>query len=94
MPEYDDDFRCLNCLHSFRANNRHELHEKVCENKYFCDIVMPSKHTEKIEFNQYRKSDKTSSIIYVDPGSLIKKVDRCKNNREKSSTTKASEHIP
>ena len=33
-------------------------------------------------------------IIYADIESLIRKIDGCKNNPEKSSTTKISEHIP
>ena len=33
-------------------------------------------------------------IIYADLRSLIKKIDRCANNPEHSSTTKIGEHIP
>ena len=46
------------------------------------------------EFIQYQKCDKAPSIIYVDLKSLIKRIDECKNNFEKSSTTKVDEHIP
>ena len=35
-------FYCLNFLHSFRTENKLESHRKVCENKDFCNIVMPS----------------------------------------------------
>ena len=35
-----------------------------------------------------------SCIIYADIESLIKKIDGCANNQEKSSTTKIGEHIP
>ena len=48
---------------------------------------MPSEETNILEFNQYRKPDKIPSIVYVDLGSLIKKVDGCKTKPEKSSTT-------
>ena len=34
------------------------------------------------------KSDKTLCIIYADLVSLTKKIDNCKNNPEKYSTTK------
>ena len=34
---------------------------------------MPSEDTKISEFNQYQKSDNTSSIIYADLESLIKK---------------------
>ena len=33
-------------------------------------------------------------IIYADIESLIKNIDGCANNQEKSSTTKLGEHIP
>ena len=51
---------------------------------------MPS----ELEFNQYDKFDKAPFIINSDLESLIGKIDGCKNNLEKSSTTKVSEHIP
>ena len=36
------DLYCLSCVHSFRAENKLKSHEKLCKNKYFCGIVMPS----------------------------------------------------
>ena len=39
------------------------------------------------------KSDKTPYMIYADIESLIKEIDSCKNNPEKSSTTKIGKHI-
>ena len=35
-------FYCLNCLHSFRAENKLKSHEKICKNKDLCGILMPS----------------------------------------------------
>ena len=40
------------------------------------------------------KSGKILYIIYADTESLIRKIDACANNPEKSSTTKIVEHIP
>ena len=37
---------------------------------------------------------KILSIIYADLESLIKRIDRFKNNFEKSSATKVDDHIP
>ena len=39
------------------------------------------------------KSDKIPYIVYADIESLIRKIDACSNNPEKSSTTKIGEHI-
>ena len=44
---------CLDCLHSFRTKSKLESHEKVCKNKYFCNVMMPSEDTKILEFNQY-----------------------------------------
>ena len=55
---------------------------------------MPSGDTKILEFNQYQKSDKSPFIIYADLECKIKKIDRCKNNPENSSTAKVSKHIP
>ena len=40
------------------------------------------------------KSNQMSYIIYADIDSLFKKIDRCANDPEKSSTTNISKHIP
>ena len=65
------DFYCLNCLHSFRTENKLKSHEKVCKNKDFCGIVISSEKDNILEFNQYMKSDKLPSIIYADIEYLI-----------------------
>ena len=92
--KHHGDFFCLNCLHSFRTENKLKCHEKVCKDKDFCGIVMPSEKDNILEFKQYMKSDKMPYIIYVDIVSLIKKIDECANNPENFSTTKIGEHIP
>ena len=68
---YNGDIYCLKCLHFFRAKNKLESHKKLCENKNFCDVVMPSEDTKVLEFNQYRIFDKTPSISYADLEYLI-----------------------
>ena len=40
------------------------------------------------------KSNQMSYIIYAGIESLFKKIDRCANDPEKSSTTNMSKHIP
>ena len=69
--KYKDDFHCLNCLHSFRTENKLKSHEIVCKNKDVFGIVLPSEKDNTLEFNQYMRSDKMSYIIYADIESLI-----------------------
>ena len=55
---------------------------------------MPSEDTKILEFNQYHKSNKAPLIIYTDLACLTEKIDGCKNDLEKSFTTKVGEHFP
>ena len=89
--KHQGDFYCLNYLHCFATENKHESQKTLCENKNFRNIVMPSKGTKTLEFNQYQKSNKATFIIDPDLECLIEKIDGCKDNPENSFTTK---HIP
>ena len=85
----------LSVLPSFFCNRKKlESHKKVCENKDFCNVIMPSEDTKIWEFNQCQKSDKAPFIIYPDLEYIIEKIDGCKSNPDNSATTKVSEHIP
>ena len=46
MSKHDGDFYCFNFLHSFITKNKLKSHEKVCGNKCFCNLVMPSEDTK------------------------------------------------
>ena len=86
--KHHSDFYYFSFLHSFVTKRKYESSKKVCGNKDFCNIILLSEGTEILEINQYQKSYKAPFIIYVDIESLIEKIDGCKNNPEKSSTTK------
>ena len=45
------DFYCWNCFHSFTTKNELQSHKRVCENKDFCNVIMPSEDTKMLEFN-------------------------------------------
>ena len=49
-PKHHGDFYCLNSLHSCA-----QLHKIVCENKDFCNVIMPSEDSKILKFNQYQK---------------------------------------
>ena len=57
-------FYCLSCLHSFVTANKLEYHKKVREKKDFCNVVILSGDSKILEFNQYQKSDKTTSVTF------------------------------
>ena len=57
-----DNFYCLVCLHFF-ATEKNLNHIKICENKDFCNVIMPSEVIKILEFDQYQKPDKSPFII-------------------------------
>ena len=58
------DFYCLNCLHSFRTKKPVNL-KKVFEDKNVCNVITSSEDIKILKFNQYRKYDEVSFIIYA-----------------------------
>ena len=92
--KHSSDFYCLNCLNSFATKSKLESHKKVCENKHFCNFMIPSEAAKILASNQYQKSDKAPFIIYANLECLIEKIDGCKNNPKKFIYKKVGEHIP
>ena len=84
----------MNCLNSFRTEDKLKPREKICKNQDFCRTLMPTEKIKRLEFSQYMKSDSMPSIIYADIESIIRKIDGCAWNPEKSSTMKKGKEIP
>ena len=70
------------------------MHRTVCENKGFCNIIMPYKDTKILWFNLNQKSYKAPFKTYAGLECLIEKIDECKSIPENSSLTKVSEQVP
>ena len=51
--KHHDDFYCLNCFHSFATKRKRHSDKRACENKDFCNIIMPFQNIKILEFNQY-----------------------------------------
>ena len=91
---HNSDYYCLNCFHSYRTENKLNVHKKICENHEYCNIEMPSRNNNIIKYNQGEKSLELPFIIYADLECLLKKIDTCQNNPDLLSTTKINQHIP
>ena len=52
MYKHHGEFYCLKCPHFFCKENKCESHKNVCENKDFCNVIIPAEHTKILEFNQ------------------------------------------
>ena len=91
---YNGDFYCLNCFHSYSTKNKLEAHKKICENHDYCHVEMPTKDNNTIKYNQGEKSIKLPFAIYADLECLLEKMSTCINNPNESSTTKVNKHTP
>ena len=65
-------FKCFFCIlvkilkrKKNQKTNKHELDKEICENNNFYNVT-PSEDTKSLEFNQYRKFDKATFIVYAD----------------------------
>ena len=88
------DFYCLNCVHSYRTENKLEKHKKICENHDYCHVEMPNEDDKIIKYNQGEKSIRSPFIIYADLECLLEKISSCYNNFEESSTTEINKDMP
>ena len=91
---YNSDYYCLNCFHSYRTENKLNALKKICENHEYCNIEIPSPSNNIIKYSQGEKSLELPFIIYADLECLLKKIYTCYNNPDLSSTTKINQHIP
>ena len=62
---HQGDFYCQNCLHSFATEKKLESHKKVCENKDFCNVIMPYEDTKILEFNIEPSPSKKTCVIFL-----------------------------
>ena len=52
---HKEDFYCLNCFHSYRTKNKLEAHKKICENRDYCRVEIPTKDNNVIKYNHGEK---------------------------------------
>ena len=74
---HKEDFYCLNCFHSYRT-------KKICENRDYCSVEMPTKDNNTIKYNHGEKSIKLPFVVYADLECLLEKMSTCYNNPEES----------
>ena len=91
---HKEDFYCLNYFHSYRTKTKLEAHTKICENRDYCRVEMPTKDNNTIKYNHGEKSIKLPFVVYADLECLLEKISTCYNNPEESSTTKINKHTP
>ena len=90
---HKEEFHCLNCFHSYRTKNKLKAHKKICENRDYCRVEMPTKYNNTIEYSHGEKSIRLLFVVYADLECLLENMSTCYNNPEESST-KMNKHTP
>ena len=84
---------CLNCINGFKSIDSLNKHKEYCYNNECVKIVMPPPGTY-LKFKNFRYSERAPFVIYADFESLIKPMDNCDPDPNKSYTKKYQKHKP
>ena len=84
---------CLNCLNGYDKPEKLENHKEYCSENESVKINMPPANTY-LEFKNFINSEKAPFAIYADFESLIKPIDNCDPDPNKSYTKKYQKHEP
>ena len=83
-----ENFYCLNCFHSYITKNKIEAHKKICENRDYCRVEMPTKDNNTIKYNHGEKSIKLPFVVYTDLECLLEKISTFYNNQKNQQQLK------
>ena len=84
---------CLNCFNGFNTQDSLNKHKEYCYNNECVKINMPPTGSF-LEFKNFVHSEKAPFAIYADFESLIKPLNVCDPDPEKSYTKKYQKHEP
>ena len=84
---------CLNCFNGFKAPDSLNKHKEYCYNNECVKIAMPPPGTYSY-FKNFHNSERAPFVIYADFECLIKNMDSCDPDPNKSYTKKYQKHKP
>ena len=84
---------CLNCFNSFKDEDKLKEHKDYCYENESVKILMPQQGTY-LRFKNFLHSEKAPFVVYADFESLIKPMDNCSPDPNKSYTKKYQKHKP
>ena len=84
---------CLNCLNCFDTPEKLDYHKEYCNETESVKINMPPVGTY-LKFENYRYSEKAPFTIYADFESILKPLNTCEPEPNKSYTLKYQKHEP
>ena len=86
-------YYCLNCLNGFDETEKLEHHKEYCGEEESVKINMPSPNTY-LKFNNFLHSERAPFAVYADFESIVKPIDSCDPDPNKSYTKKYQKHEP
>ena len=84
---------CLNCFNSFNTSESLNKHKEYCYENKSVKTTMPPPGTY-LEFKNFHHSEKAPFVVYADFESLIKSMDYCNPDPNKSYTKTYQKHEP
>ena len=84
---------CLNCFNSFNTSESLNKYKEYCYENKSVKITMPPQNTY-LRFKNFHHSEKAPFAVYADFESLIKPLDNCDPDPNKSYTKKYQKHEP
>ena len=84
---------CLNCLNGFDDPEKLDKHKEYCSEQESIKINMPPPNTF-LSFKNFLYSEKAPFAIYADFECIVKPIDSCKPDPNKSYTLKYQKHEP
>ena len=91
---HNGDFYCLNCFHPYTTEKKLRKHERICNDHKFYHLKMPDEDNKILKYIPGEKSLKVPFTIYADLECLLRKINTCQNNPEKSYTEKKAKNKP
>ena len=86
-------YYCLNCLNGYDESEKLEHHKEYCSEEDSVKINMPSPNTY-LKFNNFLHSERAPFAVYADFESIVKPIDSCDPDPNKSYTKKYQKHEP
>ena len=86
-------YYCLNCLNGFDETEKLEHHKEYCGEEESVKINMPPPNTY-LKFNNFLHSERAPFAVYADFESIVKPIDSCDPDPNKSYTKKYQKHEP
>ena len=84
---------CLNCLNGYDDPEKLEQHKEYCNEEESIKVNMPPPDTY-IKFKKFLYSERAPFAIYADFESIVKPLDTCEPDPNKSYTLKYQKHEP